>query len=278
VVAIHSEALVLRVLDFGESDRIVHLLVPDSGRLTAIAKGARRSVRRFPGTLDLFNHLRVQADSRRTHAMARLDQATLIRSFPGLRAEAPRFALGCYLLELLDRLAPEGAARGDARRLFAFALAALEAAARDPLDARLRTLLELRALDALGLRPELRRCVRCAEEPASAAPGQPTRIGFHVGEGGPLCARCAAGTSGLLPIQLGTLRALERALRLPPEQLDRLVLGERTLEEARVLLSRFQRFHVGVELRSERLLDQLFATVPLRARPLAAWEPDPRPA
>ena len=43
-----TEALILRAVDFGESDRILHLLVPDMGRLTAIAKGARRSVRRFP--------------------------------------------------------------------------------------------------------------------------------------------------------------------------------------------------------------------------------------
>ena len=270
MAAIHGEALVLRTLDFGESDRIVHLLVPDSGRLTAIAKGARRSVRRFPGTLDLFNHLRIQVDVRRSQAMARLDQATLIRAFPALRAEPARFALGCYLLELLDRLAPEGAARGDARRLFDFALGALEAAARDPLDLRLRTLLELRALDALGLRPELSRCVRCGEALAAPAQAGPARIGFHVGEGGPVCGRCAEGASGLLAIQLGTLRALERALRLRPEQLDRLVLGERTLEEARVLLARFQRFHVGVELRSERLLDRFFAALPRRARPPAA--------
>ena len=269
MAAIHREALVLRVLDFGESDRIVHLLVPDSGRLTAIAKGARRSVRRFPGTLDLFHHLRIQVDARRAQAMARLDQATLIRAFPGLRAEAPRFALGCYLLELLDRLAPEGGARGDTRRLFAFALAALDAAARDPLDLRLRTLLELRALDALGLRPELARCVRCGDGLAPAPSGS-AQIGFPVGEGGPVCGRCADGAAGLLAVQLGTLRALERALQLPPEQLDRLVLGERTLEEARVLLARFQRFHVGVELRSERLVDRFFATVPLRARTPAA--------
>jgi len=270
VAAIHGEALVLRVLDFGESDRIVHLLVPDSGRVAAIAKGARRSVRRFPGTLDLFNHLRIQADARRSQSMLRLDQATLIRAFSGLRAEAPRFALGCYLVELLDRLAPEGAARGDARRLFAFALAALDSAERDPLDLRLRTLLELRALDALGLRPELARCVRCAEALAPSAQGASPRIGFHVGEGGPVCGRCADGVSGLLPLELGTLRALERALRLSPEQQGRLVLGERTLEEARLLLARFQRFHVGVELRSERLLDRFFAELPLRARPPAA--------
>jgi DNA repair protein RecO (recombination protein O) len=324
VPVLHTEALVLRVVPYGESDRIVHLLVPDSGRLAAIAKGARRSIRRFPGTLDLFNHLRVHLDVRRSPALARLDQAALIRCFPGLRAEAPRFGLGCYLLELLDRLAPEGAARSDARRLFAFALDALEAAASGPLDARLRLFLELRALDALGLRPELRRCVRCGEEleaaprggaergaarpPGGASearsepqasevpaarriaggarrrladgrpaepearseasegpPGLAREIGFHVAEGGPACARCASGERGLLPVRLGTLRALERALRLGVPQLDRLVLGPRALDEARTLLTRFQRFHLGVELRSERVLDELFGSRPLRS-------------
>ena len=140
----------------------MHLLVPDAGRLTAIAKGARRSVRRFPGTLDLFNHLRVQVERRRTAGLARLEQATLIEAFTPLRREPARFALGCYLLELLDRLAPEGGARADGRRLFGFALAALRTVATPRrIDSRLRTLLELRALDALGLRPELRDCVRC---------------------------------------------------------------------------------------------------------------------
>jgi DNA repair protein RecO (recombination protein O) len=275
VALLQTEALVLRVIEFGESDRIVHLLAPDSGRLTAIAKGARRSVRRFPGTLDLFNHLRVHLDQRRSAAMARLDQATLIRAFPGLRADAARFALGCYLLELLDRLAPESAPRADARRLFAFALAALDQASGAPLDPRLRPLLELRLLDALGLRPELRRCVRCGEdvrggrEPAGGGERSAT-VGFHVAEGGPVCARCAPGAQGFLPVQLGTLRALESALRLAPRQQGRLVLGPRALEEARTLLARFHRFHLGVELRSERVLDELLpapAPRPARGRP-----------
>jgi hypothetical protein len=37
------------------------------------------------------------------------------------------------------------------------------------------------------------------------------------------------------------------------------VLGSRALEEARTLLARFHRFHLGIELRSERVLDELFA-------------------
>jgi DNA repair protein RecO (recombination protein O) len=252
VAQITTEALVLRSLDFGESDRIVHLLVPDAGRLTAIAKGARRSVRRFSGTLDLFNHLSVRIDWQRPGRMSRLDQARLLRGFAPLRSDPARFGLGCYLLELLDRLAPEGANRSDAKRLFDFALAALEWIAARPPSAQLRVLLELRALDALGLRPELRHCVRCGREPAEGDAAL-----FHVAEGGPICAGCGSRLEGLLRVHRGTLRALEQGLVLELSRLDRLVLGARALAEAEHLVDRFQRFHVGIELSSARFLREM---------------------
>jgi DNA repair protein RecO (recombination protein O) len=254
---IHTEALILRSADFGESDRIVHLLVPETGRLTAIAKGAHRSVRRFAGTLDLFNHLRVQVERPRTASMARLEHAQLIRTFHALRTDATRFALGCYLLELLDRLAPEGGARADTKRMFGFALAALATLDRERPDLRLRTLLELRGLDAVGLRPELRCCVRCGESVGAGPRGSPVR--FHIADGGPLCGGCAETGQDLVPIHLGTLRALERSLDFTPDRLARLALGGAALAEARRLVARFLRFHVGIDLRSARFLDKVLA-------------------
>ena len=252
MATLRSQALILRSVDFGESDQILHLLVPEVGRLSAIAKGARRSVRRFAGTLDLFHHVKIQVERRRTASLARLDQANLIEPFTSLRVDTGRFAMGCYLLELFDRLAPEGGAEADMRRLFSFALGALRALAVRVPDTRLRTLLELRALDALGLRPELTRCVRCT---AALAGGGP--IHFHVADGGAVCEVCAPHLSGLLRVHLGTLRILEQGLRFDFDRLDRLVMGRRTLEEAQQLIHRFQRFHVGVELRSERVLDRI---------------------
>jgi DNA repair protein RecO (recombination protein O) len=250
-VTLRTEALLLRSADFGESDRIVHLLTPALGRTAAIAKGARRSRRRFPGTLDFFNELAIELErSRRPGALARLEHARLRRTFPALRRDPPRFALASYLLELLDRLAPDGGAPADAALLFAFALAALETLDATPPDPGLRVLLELRALAALGLRPELARCVRCRRELAERGP-----LAFHVADGGPLCARCRAGAEGCLPVQRGTLRTLEQAQRFELEHLGRLALSGRTLAEARTLLSRFRRFHVGVELASERFLE-----------------------
>jgi hypothetical protein len=58
-------------------------------------------------------------------------------------------------------------------------------------------------------------------------------------------------------VHVGTLRALDRALALDASRLDRLVLSARAIEEARSLVGRFQRFHVGVELRSQRFLDRM---------------------
>ena len=159
------EAILLRAVDYGESDRIVHLLTAETGRLTAIAKAARRSHRRFPGTLDVFNRLQVEGRMRPRASMAFLEKAHLIDPFLGLRRDPARYALASFLAEMLDRLSPEGLAGGEATRVFEFAVESLSLLAVGKPDRALRVLLELRALDALGLRPELGRCVRCGRNP-----------------------------------------------------------------------------------------------------------------
>jgi DNA repair protein RecO (recombination protein O) len=256
VESLPVEAILLRSVDFGESDQIVHLLTPSQGRLTAMAKGARRSVKRFPGTLDLLNLLEVRVKPPR-RGMAYLEQATLVTPFARLRSNPIRFGLSCYLIELLDRLAPEGGSGREVVKLFEYTrdmLTALETAQPDP---RLRVLLELRTLDVVGLRPELRDCVRCGE----AAVGE-TSVAFHIPDGGVLCPACALGAESTLNVSPGTLRILDQALKFELEGLGRLNMGSRALAEAGLLLHRFQRFHVGIELRSARFLDEILAVPP----------------
>jgi DNA repair protein RecO (recombination protein O) len=266
VSTLRTQALVLRSVDFAEADRILHLLVPEQGRITVIAKHARRSVKRFGGTLDLFNHLDVEIARKRPGVLSRLDKARLRHSFATLRTDPRRFALGCYLLEILDRQAPEGGREDDMGRLFRFALESLGWLAERRPDLQLQVLHELRTLDALGLRPELRRCVRCSGDPFRSGGGSgggsdgSGRIHFHVPEGGPLCGACAQRAQGTLRVAPGTLRALEQGLSWELAQLERLVLPPRALEEALTLVGRFQRFHLGVELSSERFLREMLPT------------------
>ena len=53
-----TEAIVLRSIRYGEADRILHLYTPAHGRLSAIAKGARRARSRFGARLEPFFHVR----------------------------------------------------------------------------------------------------------------------------------------------------------------------------------------------------------------------------
>ena len=46
-----SEAIILNSFDYGESDRILAFYTKEFGKLRGIAKGARRSKRRFVGNI-----------------------------------------------------------------------------------------------------------------------------------------------------------------------------------------------------------------------------------
>ena len=65
-------------------------------------------------------------------------------------------------------------------------------------------------------------------------------------------------------VHRGTLRTLEQGLLWDLSRLDRLLLPPRALEEARQLVGRFQRFHLGVELTSERFLEEMLSSADTR--------------
>lgn len=253
---IATEAILLRSVDYGESDRIVHFLTADRGRLTAIAKGARRSKRRFPGTLDVFNRLQIEGYLKPRASMAFLEQARLIDPFLAIRCDAKRYALASFLTELLDRLAPEGIAGGEASRLFAFATESLELLGTVDPTPSLRVVLELRALDALGLRPEFGRCVRCGRVPGAAVSAR-HRVSFCIPDGGIVCTACSRGVEGLIGVDLGAARQLDEAMSSEMRELAGFTMSGRALAQAERLVFRFQRFHLGVELRSERFLGEI---------------------
>jgi DNA repair protein RecO (recombination protein O) len=263
---IRGEALLLRSVDYGESDRIVHFLMRDYGRITAIAKGARRSRRRFPGTLDVFNRLEIEARRKPRASMAFLEQARLIDPFLELRSDPARYALASFLTEMLDRLSPEGIGGPETERLYALAVESLALLESVRPDSTLRVLLELRALDALGLRPELGRCVRCGRMPGADLDAEHS-VSFFVPDGGIVCSTCGLGLDGLVSMQLGTLRTLQEGLQLDTAQLSSVQLSPEALAQSERLVFRFQRFHVGVELRSERFLSEM---LPVASEPPTA--------
>ena len=114
-----TRALVLRTFDQGESDRLVHLYTEELGRVSAIAKGARRSRRRFPGTLEILTVLEARIVDPPRSSLMRIEGAKLAQPFEGLVNHLGRYAIACQLLELLDRFTGE---REPSPTLFQFAV------------------------------------------------------------------------------------------------------------------------------------------------------------
>ena len=75
-----TDAIVVRSLNYGESDRIITFFTRDFGKIKGIAKGARRSKKRFQNALGLFSHLRLIFFEREEMSLMRVDGAAPLLS------------------------------------------------------------------------------------------------------------------------------------------------------------------------------------------------------
>jgi len=238
-----TRALVLRTFDQNESDRLVHLYTEDLGRVSALAKGARRSRRRFPGSLELFSLIDVRLVAPPRSALMRLEAARVYRSLEGLSGDLLRYAIACHFVELLDRLTGDGEGNPE---LFAFATGVLDVLRAEAPDRLLALLILAKTLARLGYRPQLVACAACN------APLVGALVAFSVRQGGAVCAACAP--SGGLGVSTALLAQLERGLRSPLRERAALQLDAEAVLRAERLLSDFFRFHVGYEPRSAGFL------------------------
>jgi DNA repair protein RecO (recombination protein O) len=245
-----TRCLVLRTFDQGESDRVVHLYTETHGRVSAIAKGARRSKRRFPGTLEILSLVDVRLVDPPRAQLMRLESAKLVGAFEGITSSLGRYAIACQFLELLDRLTAEREAHPD---LFHFAVGVLEVLRDAEPDRLLAVLVLAKTLARLGYRPQLARCAVCGVELPVAA----GHAAFLPAQGGAVCRTCAGPTEAAVSVRL--LRALEAGLRQPLRARGELGLGARDVERAELLVERFFRFQIGTDLRSAPFLRQALA-------------------
>lgn len=252
---IRTSGLVLRCFDQGESDRIVHLFTEELGRVSAIAKGALRSRRRFPGTLEILNLLELRLVDPPRAALMRLEGARLLAPFEGLVNDLGRYAISCQLLELLDRLTPEREAQPE---LFHFAVGVLDVLRQEQPDRLFALLVLAKTISRLGYRPQLASCAACGRPLRARERG----VEFDVRQGGAVCAGCRDGDQGIaVPGRL--LLALEAGIRSRLADRTELELARRDLTRLELLVDRFVRFHLGPELRSTSFLRSVLGSASL---------------
>jgi DNA repair protein RecO (recombination protein O) len=201
-----TTAIVLRAVSYGEADRVVTLFGRTTGRLSALARGARKSQRRFAGGLGLCSVGQVSVRERSGAELLTLESFDVTTSHASFGSDVARMAHAAYVAELVSKLC--------APRQVEIAVYDLLASFLDLLDAggasaeRLRVF-ELGLLGRLGFGPMVETCGVCGGDRSGPSP---VDYRWDPDRGGAVCASC--GRSGR-PLREEVRATLARLARMP---------------------------------------------------------------
>jgi DNA repair protein RecO (recombination protein O) len=236
---VKTEALVLRSMRYGEADRILHLYTPARGRVSAIAKGVRRTKSRFGGRMEPYFRLHMVLYEGRSELLT-VTSADTINGHPRLREDAAALDSAARACDAVGRLFETAEPHPGVFALLCNELALLDGAAggeRSHATHANQLAFRLKLLLAAGLAPQLAACASCGEAEHLVA--------FSGAAGGVVCSACEASGFRLGEEAHAFMTgALGSPLAAAP------AAGARALREADRAISETVEHHAHIRLRS----------------------------
>lgn len=177
-----SRAIVISVEKFGEADCYIRFLTQKWGVISALAKSARKSKKRYVGGLDLFCHdeITLRGDPK---DRPYLQELTVINAFTGIRDHLEKVLVAGKTLHWVKKLADVPTPMPQLYSLLGQTLSLIEQEKQLDRLELLTLVFKLKLLSFLGLMPQLEKCTRCD------GPLDPTSL-FDLSAGGVICNRC----------------------------------------------------------------------------------------
>ena len=224
-------AMVCRKADYHDHDCMLTLLSPECGRIDAIARGCKKPISRLHAAAQLF--VVGEYSFRERNGYCSVVQCDILESFFSIAEDIRAFTVGEFVLQSsVDTAQPQQSAN-DLFRLAYYVLSYLGYGEGNPVDICLYYMLHI--LQIQGLRPATVTCALCGRSTFE----KPT---FHA-EYGALCYACST-ERGEVKVDALTLEAMVRMMRLPLEELKRLVLPVPVREQMMDVLPPFFEKHM----------------------------------
>lgn len=243
---LETDALIIASRDHSESDKIITLFSRDFGRISCIAKGAKKSQKRFVNKLEIFSFLHITFTDYPNRSLAFLNEAELHTSFIDLRRNHSLYIGSSIILEFLLQATKE---RETDYKIFQLSLWALHHLNSHFTDKTILALFLIRFFDLLGYRPNLSHCQHCG---CLATPK--IRFVFHHLMGGLTCKNCAVSEHGITFLSPGTIKFLASAQDLSLDKLNRIKASGPVLQEALNLLHTYGRTVLQRDIISWKML------------------------
>lgn len=236
---IATTGLVLRQVKVGEADRILTILTPELGVISASAKGSLRLKNKLFSACGLFCYSEFTLNSGRVSYFVESGQVKQV--FHGLAQTVEGMSLATYLAEIAITLSPAPPEAGQQLRLLLNCLYMISGQKR-PLR-QIKAIYELRALTLAGYMPNLLACADCGRYDGGAFYLDPQ-------EGTLLCAACAEKARRLPNLDTGALYALRHICLAEDKQLFAFTLSDKSLRELSRVSEQYLLAHLEHGLKS----------------------------
>lgn len=236
----------LRRVNIGEADRVVTLYTREKGKLSGIAKGARRARSKLAGASELLTYGRYFLAVGRDLDV--ITQTEIRESFPGIRKDLNRIAHSTYLVELVNALVEEREPNFDLFDTLLSSLYLLEAEVDPEIVARH---FELQIMSIMGYRPHLDQCLRCGKTPSGEG------IMFSPSLGGRACDECGPVPDDVVYLSGESAGALRKLLTAEPRSLKDLLVPPAVKEELAGAIRKYVRYRTDRELKSPEFIRAL---------------------
>ena len=214
-----TKGIVLRETQTKEADKILTVLTAERGRVSVIARGARRKNSPLAASCELLAFSELVLYEQRGWLM--MSEGSTIELWNGIRRDVELLSLASYFAEMTEAVTGEGEPAGEVLALLLNALYALDTLEKP--KELVKAAFELKLLSLAGYEPLAAACAVCG----ATAPKEPL---FDAAQGVVLCRACAGvAWRGLLPLDPGSLAAFRHVLGAERKRMLSFRLGGETL-------------------------------------------------
>jgi DNA repair protein RecO (recombination protein O) len=232
-----SQAIIMRIKEFGETDLLVTFFTPDKGRLKGIAKGARKSRKRFVNCLDVFCLAELDYSLKREGSLYFLNSGRLINAYPGIRSDFAILSKASYMVELTEILFPWGVAD---RKMFELLKSSLDALAEVGKGDIMPFIFEVKAMSLGGYGINLDKCAICGRPYKGEG-----RAVFKREKGGIACLKCQQETAVNPGVDPQAVEMIKMMQAHPLGSLLKMHLIEGITKEIKPVLRLHREYHLG---------------------------------
>lgn len=238
------EGIVIRTTDYGESHKVVAIFSREAGKISAMARGAKKTNSRLSAVSQPFTYgyFLIQTGK----GLGTLQQGEIISSLRGIKEDIFKTAYATYLVELVDRSTQNNEPNPF---LFELLFQSLNYISDDYDPAIITHIFEMKMLHVLGLYPELRQCAVCGNTEG--------KFGFSIKENGLICHRCMDKDPHHLPLSPGAIKLLRLFYFFDLNRLGKISVKDETKKELKQAIDLYYEEYSGLHLKSKRFLDQM---------------------